>query len=95
MRAATAIALLMGLAACGGGSKTATFSCPNGPEIAVTYLEDTATITFANGRSEVLPQDASRETIYARPGMVWSETGFRTGRLTDGQRSYSCDQTSV
>lgn len=95
MRPLVVLAGLTALAACSGGPKTATFSCPNGPEIAVTYADATATITFANGRSEVLPQDASSETLYAKPGMVWSETGFRTGRLTDGQRSYNCDQTSV
>ncbi|NNE88638.1 MAG: hypothetical protein HKN27_11225 [Silicimonas sp.] len=95
MRYVIASALIAGLAACSGGSKTATFSCPNGPEIAVTYADDTATVTFFGGRTETLPRFEPGKETYAKPGMVWSETGFRTGRLTDGTSSYSCDQTSV
>lgn len=95
MRVSTAGLLLLTLTACGGGSKTATFSCPNGPEIAVAYSEDVATISFADGRTEVVPLDPTREGVYAKSGFSWSETAFRTGRLNDGTRSYSCDQSSI
>jgi hypothetical protein len=86
--------LFVGLAAC-STTETATFSCPNGPEIAVTYADDAAYITFRDGRTEVLPSDPSRVAFYAKPGMSWSETSFRTGRLNTGGKSYSCDQSSI
>ena len=82
------------VAAC-GGAKNAAFSCLNGPGIAITYDDQSAVVTFANGRSEVVPSDPARAGVYAKPGFSWSETGFRSGRLNDGTRSYSCDQISA
>ena len=90
-----AIFPLLALAACGGGSDTATFSCLNGPEIAVTSTDAFATVTFSDGRVETAPSDPARAGVYAKPGFSWSETAFRTGRLNMGTRSYSCDQSSI
>ncbi len=79
------------LAACGDRETRETFTCPNGPDIAVTYSEAGALVTFGDGRSELLPPTET-EGVYAKPGMVWSSEGFRTARLTDGPSSYACDQ---
>ncbi len=97
MRLAIAIALLLGLAACGGSGnqKFATFACPNGPDIAVSYADDSATLLINDGRRFTLPADPTRDGVYAIPGVAWQETSFRTGRLTDGPRSFTCDQSSI
>ncbi|MEO9825785.1 MAG: hypothetical protein ABJF50_15325 [Paracoccaceae bacterium] len=95
MRGLIAFSFLMGLVACSTGPETATFSCTRGPEIAIVYSDDTAILTFADGRTEVLPSDPNRPGFYAKSGLVWSETAFRTGRLTNATSSYSCDQSSV
>lgn len=94
MRILLAVTLLLGLGAC-GGPKTETFVCINGPDLAVTYDDESATVTFANGRTELLPRDPSRDGVYAKPGVAWHDTAFRSGRLTDGSSSYSCDQSSI
>ena len=94
MRVIIAVTLLAGLAACNAPT-TATFACINGPNIAITTADDTATLTFADGRTEVLPADPSREGVFAKPGVVWVSTAFRSGRLIDGSNSYGCDQSSV
>ena len=86
--------LLATLAAC-SDTEVATFACPNGPDLAVTYSGDSATIALNDGRTEILPRVTEGEEVYAKPGMVWQETSFRSARLTDGQRSYACDQSSV
>ena len=84
------------LASCGdGGQKVETFACPNGPDIAVLYEGDTAVIALPDGRRETLQRTEPGKEIYAKPGMVWQIESFRTGRLTDGQKSYGCDQSSV
>ncbi len=79
------------LAACGERETRETYTCPNGPDLAITYSEAGALITFGDGRSELLPP-TDKEEVYAKPGMVWASEGFRTARLTDGQSSYACDQ---
>lgn len=88
--------LLMGslilLAAC-GRNETATFFCTGGPDLAVNYTDESATIALNDGRQFTLPK--VEEGLYAQPGTVWQEVAFRTGRLTDGQRSFNCDQSSL
>lgn len=88
--------LLMGslvlLAACSRNER-ATFFCVNGPELGVTYTEDSATLVLNDGRQFTLPE--VEEGLYAQPGIVWQEVDFRTGRLTDGQSSFGCDQNSL
>lgn len=80
------------LAACNDSpSGSETYTCPNGPDLAVSYSEEGARILFPDGRVEVLPPTEFEET-YAKPGIVWQSAGFRTARLTDGDRSYACDQ---
>jgi len=93
MKALCLIPALALLAACGSSSqnKLATFTCPNGPSLVVTYSGDTAQITFPDGRKEVLAV-TENENIFAKPGTVWQLVAFRTARLTDGQNSYHCDQ---
>jgi len=84
-----ALALLV---ACNDGpSGSETYTCPNGPDLAVTYSDEGARILFPDGRVEVLPPTETEET-YAKPGIVWQAAGFRTARLTDGERSFACDQ---
>ncbi len=85
--------LLGGLAACSSSTETATFACPNGPNLAVVYTDDTAILTLPGGRTEALPK--SSDSVYAKPGIVWQIVAFRTARLTDGSKSYHCDQSSV
>jgi len=91
MRAVLLIAALAALAACGSREKHATFTCPNGPSIAVTYAEDQATLSFSSGRIEVLPV-TDVEDIYAKPGVTWDATAFRGARFDDDGKSYRCDQ---
>lgn len=92
MRVPTSIAALVILTACSGQSKLATFTCPNGPDVAVVYEDETAVLRFAGGRQERLTQpDPERPNFYAKPGMTWS-VGFREARLNDGNSSYICDQ---
>ena len=86
------ITALAALAACSEKSARATYTCPNGPDLVVTYSEDTATIVFPTGRVETLPRVEEGRELYAKPGLVWDATQFRTARLTDDQSSLSCDQ---
>lgn len=91
MRALLLIPALAALAACGMQSKRETYTCANGPNLAVTYADDQATIAFPDGRVEVL--DATdKPDIYAKPGMVWNSAAFRTARLDDEGKSLLCDQ---
>jgi hypothetical protein len=86
------ISALTLLAACGESrERAATFTCPNGPDIAVLYSDEGARLLFAGGRVEELPPTET-EGIYAKPGIVWNAAGFRTARLTDGPKSFQCDQ---
>lgn len=94
MKVLAGIMLLSVLAAC-GGPRTETFVCPNGPDLSVTYAEASAIVTLSDGRSVLLPADPAREGVYAKPGFAWADTSFRSGRLTDGSKSYGCDQSSV
>ena len=94
MRALAALAPIIALAGCSSTPQTATYTCPNGPEIGVLYSDEAVTISYGDGRREDLPVDPSRDGFYAKPGLVWSDTGFRSGRLTDNTSSYACDQTS-
>ena len=90
------IAALTVLAACDTGEKKGVFICPNGPSLAVTYTDDSATLAFSNGRTEVLPAaDGDDPNLYARPGLVWHVDGLYSARLTDGLSSYSCDEISI
>ncbi len=91
MRALFLIPALVTLAACGERETRETYTCPNGPALAVTYSEAGANITFASGRSELLPP-TEKTDVYAKPGMVWDAAAFRSARLTDGPSSYRCDQ---
>lgn len=93
MRTALILLSLTALSACSGSEKRAMFTCPNGPDLIVTYTDDSATLLFDNDRSEVLTMTG--EEIYAKPGVVWQSTGFRSARLTDGPSSYACDQASL
>lgn len=94
MRGMLALVMLVSLGAC-STTKTATFSCPNGPTLAVTMTDTTATVAFDNGRTEVIPKSPTSDGFYTKPGVSWTNTGFRSGRLGDGNSSYACDQTSV
>jgi len=84
---------LAALTAC-GGSTTKAFFCPNGPDFALTYEGEAVTILFDDGRTETLLPTGQPGT-YAAGGVVWQDTSLRVGRLTDGQRSYNCDQSTV
>ena len=86
------ITALTALAACSEQSARATYTCPNGPDLVVTYSEDTARIVFPTGRVETLPRAEEGRELYAKPGLVWDATQFRTARLTDNESSLSCDQ---
>lgn len=44
-----------------------------------------------DGRIEDL-QPTDRENVFAKPGIVWDAVAFRSARLTDGDKSYLCDQ---
>lgn len=92
MRILVFVMMLGGLAACGGQEKLTTFTCPNGPDLVVTYSDDTARIAFPGGRVETLDRVEEDKDLYAKPGVVWDAEQFRSGRLTDGQSSYACDQ---
>ncbi len=91
MRALLLIPAIAMLTACGERQTRETYTCPNGPSLAVTYSEAGAILTFANGRTELLPP-TDKPDIYAKPGVVWDAAAFRTARLTDGQSSFLCDQ---
>lgn len=91
MRGLFVIVALATLAACSERSTRETYTCPNGPSLAVTYSDAGANITFASGRTELLPP-TDREDVYAKPGLVWNARAFRSARLDDGQSSYLCDQ---
>lgn len=90
----TIIAVAIGalaLAACAVNSR-ATYTCANGPDLLVNYEGEDAILTFANGRTLTLSQtDTDRPNLYAAPGTVWA-VGVREARLTDGPKSYLCDQ---
>lgn len=92
MRSLVLIGALVVLAAC-SRNETDTFFCVGGPDLAVNYQEDSATILLNDGRQFTLPE--VEEGLYAQPGIVWQEVDFRTARLTDGQRSFNCDQSSL
>ncbi len=81
------------LANCAGRKTTATFLCLNGPDLAVTYVDDLAIITFVEGRTvELQRSDPNDPDFYSAPGISWTITGFRAGRLNDGRSSHGCDQ---
>lgn len=87
------ICALAALAACAGQTKRTTYTCPNGPDLVVTYTGDSAILTFPDDTVEVLPiADPARPDIYAKPGVVWDASRFRQARLTDGPSSFLCDQ---
>ena len=93
MRGAVILLTLGVLAGCGEREKLTTFTCPNGPDLIVTYSEDSASIVFPDGRVEVLQRvEGDNPDLYAKPGVVWDASQFRTARLTDGPQSYNCDQ---
>ena len=96
MRGLVLILALGALAACGDvaeRTERATFACPNGPSLIVEYSGDEARVIFPGGRVEVLPKvEGDDPSLWAKPGLVWNLTQFRTARLTDGQQSYNCDQ---
>lgn len=82
----------LGLLSACSGTSVATFTCPNGPDLTVEYIDDNARLFFPDGRvEEVSANDPDRPNYYAKPGFSWS-TGTREARLTDGSRSYLCDQ---
>ena len=84
---------LLGLiAGCGGMERNTTFTCPNGPDLAVTYADDTATIGFSDGRVETLTRTSEDPEVYSAPGMVWRMMDFATARLDDDRSSFRCDQ---
>jgi hypothetical protein len=91
VRSALLIPALLALAACAGQAKRATYTCPNGPTLAVVYTDDGATIAFPDGRVELLPPTGTPD-VYAKPGLSWNAAAFRTARLDDGPRSYGCNQ---
>lgn len=92
MRMIAALAAFGALAACGDQSSGATFTCPRGPDLTVTYAAEGATLYFPDGRVELLPQpDPEKPNLYARPGFSFV-VGARTARLDDGSNSYLCDQ---
>ena len=92
MRALWLIPALALLAACDTEKKSrATYSCPNGPSLVLVYTEEAATIYFPDGRVEELPA-TEKDDLYAKPGIVWQLVSFRTARLTDGEKSFNCDQ---
>lgn len=91
MRTFLLIAAMAALAACGMQSKRETYTCANGPTLAVVYDNDAATIAFPDGRVEVLPA-TDKPDIYAKPGIVWNAAAFRNARLDDGGTSLLCDQ---
>ena len=81
------------LASCGNQSKNSAFLCPNGPNLAVTYVEDMAILNFNSGRSEELRlSDPDNPNFFSAPGISWMISGFRTARLNDGRSSYGCDE---
>lgn len=83
---------LMLLAACGGEqSDFSTYTCPNGPNLAVTTTETSVRITFPGGRVEELPATETAG-VFAKPGVVFDTRGFRDARLTDGDQSFACNQ---
>jgi|GEM_PF-3273158 hypothetical protein len=92
MRGLIFLAALGALAACGEQQSLATFTCPNGPDLIVTYTDDSARVVFPDGRVETLPRVEEGSDIYAKPGLVWDADQFRSARLTDGQSSFACDQ---
>jgi hypothetical protein len=85
------LALLLLCACAGERSNFATYTCPNGPSLAVTTTDSSARIAFPSGRVEEL---AATETsgVYAKPGIVFDTRGFRDARLTDGDQSFACNQ---
>ena len=93
MRSLILLGALALLAACGGDQRSgaATFTCPNGPDLTVLYSDEGALLVFPDGRREVL-SSTETENLYAKPGVVWDARVFRSARLTDGERSLSCDQ---
>lgn len=92
MRALILLPALALLTACATQqTRVETYTCPNGPDLVVSYTDEGARIVFPTGRVETLaPTD--RENLYATTGVVFDATAFRNARLTDGQQSYSCDQ---
>ena len=85
------LASLALIAGCGGMSRTATFTCPNGPDLAVAYADDTATIRFSDGRVQTLTRTAEDPDGYAGPGVSWRMVDFATARLDDDRSSFRCD----
>ena len=80
------------LVACGDRQDAvATYTCPNGPSLVVAYSDEGARITFPSGRVEQL-DTTETENLYAKPGVVFDTRVFRTARLTDGDKSFNCDQ---
>lgn len=92
MRALFILPALTLMAACGTEqSDLATYTCPNGPSLAVTTTEDAARIVFPGGRIEDLAATPTTG-VFSRPGVVFDTRGFRTARLTDGEQSFACNQ---
>ena len=73
-----------------GASDFATYSCANGPDLAVAYGEEAATVTLGTGKSQTLPK--ADDGVYAKDGIVFQTTGFRTARYTTPSTSFHCDQ---
>lgn len=92
MKTLALMGVLVLLAAC-SRNQTETFFCVGGPDLAVSYTDESATLLLNDGRQFTLPK--VEEGVYALPGTVWQEVDFRTARLTDGQRSFGCDQNSL
>ena len=92
MRAIIILPALTLLAACETEqSNLATYTCPNGPSLAVTSTEQAARIVFPGGRIEDLAA-TDITGVFAKPGVVFDTRGFRTARLTDGDQSFACNQ---
>lgn len=85
------IPAFVALSACNEQESLETYTCPNGPDVAVAYSEEGALLRFVGGRTELLPP-TDKPDIYAKPGIVWNSSAFRSARLDDGQESYLCDQ---
>ncbi|MDA8585750.1 hypothetical protein N9L47_05680 [Rhodobacteraceae bacterium] len=92
MRTVNALLTLGILAGCGGAQSPATFICLNGPDIGVQYDDDQVKLMFSGGRVETLQNSPDRPNLYTAPDITWQITGFRQGRLNDGQSSLRCDE---
>ena len=96
MRGLFTLAAIVTLGACSDLVQTPdTYSCPNGPELVVSYSDAGAQIQYDNGRTVLIPPAGDdAPDVYAKPGFVWEVTGFRSARLSDDTNSYHCDKLS-